>query len=366
MAHGFGAGVDREVIQICVVQTERDKHGRPIAVGVAVPLTVAGDAPADAGLIYLEVAAAFAVAQLGKGDFNDSLSRGHGFVRFRQVPFPICAGFQIGGQVAVAAYVMDMFFQRTVIQTFVTGFWGVAVSRCGFFVAIQQGFCGQARLCVDMPVIFGRSAAETGADLPTGVFVPVAVGFLQTADEGVFCDKIARVLVGVPRGFLGGADQDAVITIFAVCSVGLFQAAHKNGLHTGFFVGVVFVPVEAAIRQGGHAGFAVVVSACFYSVRFQRLFVASFAMGVRLCCRFRTNQRFFQTIMAVEVGRGFLQSADQFPRQAAFVMGVRFCFLQKTHELRVVAIRGVDVFLLSAESFAGHGNAGQLQRPEHA
>ena len=118
--HGFRSRVQRDIPDPGIIQTERHKHRRPVAVGIAVPLAIAGNAPPHAVLIHLEVFLAFRHAQLGACHRQDILCIAGASDQFRQGVFPHIGSLQIGRQVTVAAGRMDMLLQGAFFQNPVT------------------------------------------------------------------------------------------------------------------------------------------------------------------------------------------------------------------------------------------------------
>ena len=111
-SHRLGACIGGS-LHPCIMQAEGGKHRRPIAVGVAVPLSVAGDAPSDTQRIHLKVPFAFGLTQLGFGDLHHHLCGGGLPLHLRQTHLPVLFGLQIGGDVAVTTLHMNVLLQRT-------------------------------------------------------------------------------------------------------------------------------------------------------------------------------------------------------------------------------------------------------------
>ena len=75
-SHSLRTCVEGHIFCACIVEAERNKHCRPIAVGIAVPLAVAGYAATHAICINLEIQSTFGITKLRPGYQNCVLPGG--------------------------------------------------------------------------------------------------------------------------------------------------------------------------------------------------------------------------------------------------------------------------------------------------
>ena len=273
--HGFRAGVQGNIQDTGVVQTEGDEHGGPVAVGVAVPLAVTGDAPADAGIIHLEIEAAFCVVKLRLGYHNDIFCGDGTAYHTGQGHFPVICGFQVCVDITVAVFCVDMFRQGT-----------------GFRNAV-------AFLTMTVALSFFQSAEET-----VGV---QGVAFLRMEMGLYFRDTAGISGVGGITGFVMGV-------IFRL-------GAGQYGFHTGIRVGMFLRFFQTA---GGveNAAVGTVFMGSLCQGAGQRIQGTFRCVGMAFLFREEAGEASVQTVGAMGMGLHFCEGTGQFPGGAFFCVNM--------------------------------------------
>ena len=129
-SHHLSAGVQQFIGEACISQTEGGEHVRPIAVGIAVPLAVTGNA-VFAFTVFCKGIILFTLlrAQLGAGD-EDQIFR-HIARQLRQGRQPDLCGLHIHRGVRIACDLVDVFFLAAGIHRLVARL-GVGIHRLCF------------------------------------------------------------------------------------------------------------------------------------------------------------------------------------------------------------------------------------------
>ena len=279
---------------------------------------------ADAIRIDLEVQGAFGIAQLRVGNGGDRHTCGRDLGKVGQIGFPIGHGFDIGIQIAVAVFGMNVLFQRTCFQRLITCI-GMEMFGNTIEAAAQLGLIGQTFFCMDVAFFFGQTAAKADADVVTFVGVAVAFGFFLAAYKAVFNEDEAFVGMQVAFGLLTGAEE---IVSRHVAGIGM-------GMIFRFF---------------------------FSTDKFQCM--TAVVVEVRFDLFFGADERIFEAVIVMYMGQGFVQFAKQFPQDTAFVMDMTFSFFQHTDKAAGGATLAVDVFVHTAEGLSRQRDTGQLEAPE--
>ena len=115
-------GIEGDALHFRVVQAEGDEHGAPVAVGIAIPGTVAG---ISLGLILTRhhiVADAFLIAKLALCQRQNVLRPQAGQFHIGKTPFPGSCGFHIRMGVGITDQGVFVFLQGTCKGRFIGGF----------------------------------------------------------------------------------------------------------------------------------------------------------------------------------------------------------------------------------------------------
>lgn len=168
---------------------------------------------------------------------------------------------------------------------------------------------------------------------------------------------------------------------------GFFLRAGKFVVHAAFGMGMVFrlflltddlhriaggiVPVCRNFRKGACQHIAVAGSVVgmrrpFLFFADQLLTGAVGGVGVTFCFFQRAYGDPGETVLTVDMGFGFFGFADKLPKNTGFIVHMGVGFLMTADQSLQGTFLAVDMFGFAAECFAGHGDSGELQTPEHA
>ena len=198
-------------VHTCVMQAEGHEHGAPVAVGVSVPVAVAGITVAPP-LRHDKVPDALGVAKLRLGDCQHVIGPFACEIDSREGALPVCRVFHIGRGIA-GFFVLGRFF---------------LFSR---LILVLRG--RKAGLCMGMPLRFGKLTGQNAADFRARLAVRVSFGFLQSTGVYRFFG-ITSICMGMSLRFFKTANIDRLFrgNNFSVCffreAGNHFQTAHRQ------------------------------------------------------------------------------------------------------------------------------------------
>ena len=340
--HGFHARVLGNIRYAGILQAEGCKHCRPVAIGIAVPLTVAGDAAADAHFIHLEITGAFPYIQLRFGNHYDIIPEEGTADQFLKGFLPVSAGFQIRGNITVAVGGVGMLgngaaFQRPIALI------RVGVTFCFFQTAGIVAFhCQVAILGMGMRLLLFQTAGIV-------LFQYIAVG-----------------TVSMSLRFLLLAGKGICIALAAVGMTFRFRClTYQRGNHTAFVMGMLLRFLQTAAQGLLVASTVMAVGGFLREITQPLSCVAVASVGMSQGFFQGTGQNTLTAIVAVGMSLLLRQGAGENSMQAIFRVGVGGGLFRLTDQLLQYAGISVDMLVNTAECFSCHGDARKFQTPEH-
>jgi hypothetical protein len=272
---------------------------------------------------------------------------------------PLFLGFQIRLDIAVTAFYMDVLLQGALFRLFEALILVQMALGC-FLTAADFRFTGYAVQGVNVALLFGFAAAKTDAKAVAGIRMGMTGIFLLLADvdlirsvtailmdmnaaDKTFFQAVAAFGVGMTLRFFLGADQ----------------IRSKTGILMDVLIGLILTDLNLLI-----AGRFVTVARL---LRFRTdQAAAKVTVDMVLGSIQRTGKLPGKARFRVAVTFPLFLLADQFLQNAGLRMGMGLCFQNFADQNARGAVISVNVLVITAERITGHGNACELQAPEHA